>query len=411
MEPAMAAPHEEVSRQHLENEVDSLTRELLHTYQVINVLYAVAEKLYLLSDERAIARIILEEIQQEIPAGRIFIATLPGDRPSLKVLAAKGLPSELGEHPTIPFSGTIVGEALSTGKPLLVNDLREFKHLAVLCKEHCYSHSVFGLQSVPFMAVPIKFDQEVLGTINLADKLDGRRDFSSHDLKLVSAIAGQAAVAFKRAYLYEDLRMSQKETEEAFFYTVEALARAAETHDEDTGEHIVRVGLYSQAIAKELGLPESFHQQIFHFAQMHDVGKIHIDPAILRKPGKLTEAEWSVMKSHCQAGATVIGDSLKLNMAREIALTHHERWDGTGYPRGLKGAEIPLSGRIAMLADIYDALRNPRSYKPPYGHEKTYSIITTGDGRTRPGHFDPQVMETFKNIHGKFNNIWEELQK
>ena len=199
------------------------------------------------------------------------------------------------------------------------------------------------------------------------------------------------------------------ETENALYYTISALARAAEANDEDTGQHILRVNEYAALIATEMGLPEREVEMISRSAQMHDVGKVHIHPDILRKTSKLTPEEWVIMKTHCEEGARILGDHPRLRMAAEIASTHHERWDGTGYPRGLKGEEIPISGRICIMADIYDALRNARSYKPAFSHEKSASIILEGDGRTEPGHFDPRVLEAFRRRQRDFEKIYTNM--
>jgi response regulator RpfG family c-di-GMP phosphodiesterase len=196
------------------------------------------------------------------------------------------------------------------------------------------------------------------------------------------------------------------ETENALHYTISALARAAEANDEDTGQHILRVNKYAAIIASEMGLPAREVGVIGRSAQMHDVGKVHIHPDILRKPGKLSREEWEIMKTHCEAGARILGDHPHLRMAAEIASTHHERWDGTGYPRGLKGEEIPVSGRICIVADIYDALRSARSYKPAFSHDQTAKIILEGDGRTEPGHFDPRALEAFRRRQCDFEEIY-----
>lgn len=201
-----------------------------------------------------------------------------------------------------------------------------------------------------------------------------------------------------------------KEVKSAFEYTVHALARAAEANDEDTGNHILRVGEYSAALAGKLGLSEEFQDTIRLQAQMHDVGKIHVSPAILKKPGKLTEEEYAEIKSHPLQGAKILGEHPRLAMAASIALTHHERWDGGGYPNRLKGEDIPLEGRIINIADQYDALRNKRVYKPAFDHETAFGIISKGDNRTMPSHFDPKVLSAFISTAPEFEGIYERLK-
>ncbi len=198
-----------------------------------------------------------------------------------------------------------------------------------------------------------------------------------------------------------------RETESAFEYTIYALARASEANDEDTGNHILRVGDYSALIAEGLGMLANVVEAVRVQATLHDVGKIHIHPDILKKPGKLTREEWVEMKRHTVHGSTIIGVHQRLAIANRIANSHHERWDGSGYPQGLKGEQIPIEGRILNIADQYDALRNKRSYKPALDHLTTYMIIADGDGRTLPQHFDPEVLRIFKKLHGRFEEIYE----
>ena len=199
------------------------------------------------------------------------------------------------------------------------------------------------------------------------------------------------------------------EIDKSFRYLVTALARAAEANDEETGNHIVRVNEYAGIIAGELGLPENFIKDISFFAQMHDVGKIHIHFDLLRKPGALNRDEVKMIREHTLYGAMILGDEPRLKMARDIALCHHERFDGGGYPRGLRGEEIPLAARIVTMADIYDALRSKRSYKPAFSHEKTFDIITKGDAKTSPEHFDPQVLHIFQKREKDFEKIYIRL--
>lgn len=196
------------------------------------------------------------------------------------------------------------------------------------------------------------------------------------------------------------------EVNEAFVYTIEALARAGEAADDDTGSHIKRVNEYSKFLSEKLGMNSSFCEKIYFSAQMHDVGKIHIPHSILKKNGPLTQEEYETMKLHTVYGPKIIGTSPHLKMASDIALNHHEKYDGTGYPNKIKGDEIPISARIVSLADIYDALRNSRVYKPPFSHEKAVEIITIGDGRVMPQHFDPEVLNIFMKFNEEFNQIW-----
>ncbi len=199
-----------------------------------------------------------------------------------------------------------------------------------------------------------------------------------------------------------------QEVERAFLYTIGALARAAESHDEDTGDHIIRVNRYAELVARRLGCDDGFVRTLAYSAQMHDVGKLHIHPDILRKPSALSADEWAQVKLHTVFGARILGDDPRLSMAREVALTHHEHWDGSGYPQGLAGEAIPLSGRITILADIYDALRSQRPYKPAFDHQTAVNIIMHGDSRVNPKYFDPRILELFGDLHREIESIFLE---
>ena len=174
---------------------------------------------------------------------------------------------------------------------------------------------------------------------------------------------------------------------------VQRLGLAAEYKDNETGLHVIRMSHYSRILALAAGFSELAADDLLNAAPKHDVGKIGIPDAILQKNGKLDEAEWVVMRSHAQIGAEIIGEhpSGLLQMARSIALTHHEKWDGSGYPNGLKGEEIPIAGRIVAIADVFDALTSVRPYKPAWSLEDTLALIQRESGK----HFDPHLVELF----------------
>lgn len=210
----------------------------------------------------------------------------------------------------------------------------------------------------------------------------------------------------KSALLAE--RQQSRELERSYHDTVLRLLNATRCRDHETGQHVERIAHYARRLALCTGWSVPDAEVLFEAAPMHDVGKIGVPDYVLHKPGPLTAEEWTLLKRHTEIGAELLSGSRSplIEMARQIALTHHERWDGSGYPHGLKGLEIPLAGRIVMVVDQYDALRTKRPYKPALSHADARRVMIEGDGRTLPRHFDPLLLAAFREIHSEFAMIY-----
>lgn len=200
--------------------------------------------------------------------------------------------------------------------------------------------------------------------------------------------------------LKRDALDAHRELKNSYIDSIHRLVMASEFKDEDTGDHIVRIGRYCTLIAAKIGLDQDFIDNIRYSAPMHDIGKIGIPDKILLKPGKLTNEEFEIMKTHSTIGAKLLSDSNSriLQMAHEIALTHHEKFNGKGYPAGLTGEDIPISGRIVAVSDTFDALTSKRPYKDPYPPEVVFDILK----KERGEHFDPEILDCFVDNFDEF---------
>ncbi|HEY9593211.1 MAG TPA: HD domain-containing phosphohydrolase [Spirochaetia bacterium] len=234
----------------------------------------------------------------------------------------------------------------------------------------------------------------------------------------------QAELARYNRYLEQLVEEKVKEISESQLATIYAMVKLAESRDDETGTHIWRVREYCLALANAMRDDASFHdvltdsfvRDLYNAAPLHDIGKVGISDLILLKPDRHTPEEYEIIKTHTTIGARTLEEvrdryprNSFIAMGAEIALSHHEHYDGTGYPRGIKGDEIPLAAQIMAIADVYDALRSPRRYKPAFDHAQSVKIMTEGDGRTSPSHFGPRILPIFKRVASELDAVYSRL--
>ena len=276
--------------------------------------------------------------------------------------------------------------------------------------------------------IPVIFVTAMDGTDDEEKGLDlGAVDYITKPIRPAIVLARvRAQLELKRArdilsdhnaYLEQEVARRMAENQLIQEVSIHALAHLAETRDPETGNHLRRTQEYVRTLARSLKhhprfshyLDERTIGQLAQSAPLHDIGKVGIPDHILLKPGKLTPEEWAIMKTHAEIGAEAIAQAIAdsarpvefLQIAQEIARSHHEKWDGSGYPRGLAGDGIPISARLMALADVFDALICARVYKPPMPYEEAYSIIVSGSGT----HFDPDVVDAFIREFDTFKRI------
>ncbi|EOQ90403.1 response regulator receiver domain protein [Leptospira yanagawae serovar Saopaulo str. Sao Paulo = ATCC 700523] len=238
----------------------------------------------------------------------------------------------------------------------------------------------------------------------LTDVGDEEKGFS---LGAVDYITKPVSPAIVKARVKTHLSLvNSEEVKITRLQIIQRLGMASEYKDNETGMHVIRMSHYSKTLALAIGYSEEGADEILNAAPMHDVGKIGIPDSIIQKPGKLTDEEWQIMKRHPEIGAEIIGDhhSSLLRLAKSIALTHHEKYDGTGYPNHLKGENIPLEGRIIAIADVFDALMTVRPYKKAWEVDDALAYLKKESGT----HFDPKLVTEFLNVLPKVLEIKKE---
>lgn len=301
----------------------------------------------------------------------------------LEFEVARGIDRVNLEEEAFKVSRTIVDRVAATGETILTTNAQEDPRF-----ENQLSVAAFRLRSI--LCAPLKIKDQLIGVIYV-DNRARSGIFQAQDQNLITAFADQAAVAIDNAQLFEDLQRKNRELEEAYQATLEGWVSALDMRDKETEGHTQRVTVLTQRLARFMGVSDDDLVHITRGALLHDIGKLAIPDSILLKPGALTEAERELIKQHPKFAYDMLKRIEFLLPAIDIPYCHHEKWDGTGYPRGLKGEEIPFAARIFPVVDVWDALTSDRPYRKGLPVEEVKERIRADAGR----HFDPRVVDAF----------------
>jgi response regulator RpfG family c-di-GMP phosphodiesterase len=337
-------------------------------------------------DLRVTLGVLLDQVTVQLGVDAADVLLLGSHTQTLEYAAGRGFRSHALQHPHLRLGEGHAGRAALERCIVSVPDLAEDVDARV--RTSLLEDEGF----VAYCGAPLVAKGHVKGVLEVFHR--SRLDFDADWQGFLEAVAGQAAIAIDNAELFDGLQRSNMELTLAYDTTLEGWARALELRDMETEGHAQRVVELTLRLAQAMGMREAELVHVNRGALLHDIGKMGIPDSILLKPGRLTDEEWEIMRQHPVYAYQMLLPIAYLRPALDIPYCHHERWDGTGYPRGLKGAQIPLAARIFALVDVWDALLSDRPYRPAWPKEKVMEYIREQAGR----HFDPQVVEVFLRV-------------
>ena len=340
---------------------------------------------------------VLEEVMDSLitlmRAERGFLILRDPRDGKLKPETSRGIDHISLNQESFKVSETIVRRVADTGVPLLTTNAREDPRFGG-------QQSIIALNLRSILCAPLKLKEQVIGVLYVENRVHTGM-FQESDLGLMTAFADQAAVAINNANLFESLQSTNLQLEAAnielgiaYEATLRGWVRALDVRDKETEGHTQRVTVLTQRLAQQLGVDRQRLEHYTRGALLHDIGKMAISDEILRKKGPLTSEERAVMEKHPVYAYEMLSPIEFLRPAIDIPYRHHEKWDGTGYPHGLKGEAIPLAARIFCIIDVWDALTSDRPYREHLPHDKVRRMIKADSGK----HFDPRVVEAFLDM-------------
>jgi HD-GYP domain-containing protein (c-di-GMP phosphodiesterase class II) len=353
----------------------------------LDLLYKVGKKVGTVSEVSKLLDEILRMTQQTLRASASSVLLVDQDKRELYFRVTEGRAGKALREVRLSLDSGIAGWVARHGKPSITNDVTRDTRFNKEIDE------ATGFVTRSILAVPLVSERKVIGVLEVLNKVDGS-GFNVNDLAVLMALASTAAIAISNARLHQAVLDGYKST-------VKALTAAIDAKDPYTRGHSQRVMEYALLGATSLSFSPQELQAIEFGGLLHDVGKIGIDESILRKSDGLTHGEWSVMHNHPLIGASIIGEVPFLETARDVVLHHHERYDGNGYPEGLKGEDIPIGARLLAVADAFDTMTTDRSYRPARSMDGALSALAKGAGTQ----FCPVAVKAFVSGFKKHQEV------
>lgn len=349
----------------------------------LNALRAIDTAIAGSMDIGLVFQVILDEVISQLNVDAADILLFAKENLTLNFAAGRGFRTEALQHTKLPLGEGYAGRVALSRQMTHVTGLRQRK------TDFLRSPSISQEGFTDYFGLPLVAKGEVKGVLEIFQRSPAEPN--DEWLDFLETLAEQAAIAIDNVQLFEDLQRSNFELAAAYDATIAGWSHAMDLRDKETEGHTLRVTELTVKLAKRLGIPPQEQRHIRRGALLHDIGKLGVPDSILLKPGKLTSEEWDLMKRHPAYARDMLSTIAYLRPAMDIPYYHHEKWDGTGYPQGLAGEQIPLTARLFAVVDVWDALTSDRPYRPAWTREKALAYIQDQSGK----HFDPQVVEEF----------------
>jgi PAS domain S-box-containing protein/putative nucleotidyltransferase with HDIG domain len=367
------------ARKQNEQRIDNQLKQL-------NALHAIDNAINSNFDLRTTLEVLLREVIAQLKADAACVLLFNKDTHTLDYTAGRGFMSKATQHTKLSIGEGYAGRVILDRKTIHISDLTKTENRLTEALSHA------GENFIAYIGSPLIAKGQIVGVLEIFQRSPLTPDMDWFDFLVM--LADQAAIAIDNAQLFENLQRSNFDLTLAYDATIEGWSRALDLRDKETEGHTQRVTNLTIKLARQMGVPDSEILHIRRGALLHDIGKMGIPDSILNKPETLTFEEWEIMRQHTAYAYEMLSPITYLKQSLDIPRYHHEKWDGTGYPGGLKGEQIPLAARIFAVVDVWDALTSDRSYRSAWPKDKAIEYIQAESGK----HFDPKVAKTFLNL-------------